>query len=89
MATRFLRFNSVTDYDYQMRDFSVGDIVLFGIKSFNCGRNWNDVATIKTQDNVDAYIYNGRRFKFASCSSGIVFMCLKVMGASLKRTVRV
>ena len=70
MATRFLRFNSVTDYEYQMRDFSVGDIVTFGIKSFNCGRNWHDVAAVVTQDQVDIYIDNGMRFEFASYSSG-------------------
>ena len=85
MATRFLRFNSVTDNEYQMRDFSVGDTVIFGIKSFNCGRNWHDVATIKTKDNVDAYIDNGRRFEFASYSSGNSVYVPKGYGRVIKK----
>ena len=85
MATRFLRFNCVTDYEYQMRDFFVGDIVLFGIKSFNCGRKWHDVATIKNQDEVDAYINNGRRFEFASYSSGNRIYSPKGYGRVIKK----
>ena len=85
MATRFLRFNSVTDYECQMRDFFVGDIVLFGIKSFNCGCNWHDVAAIKTQDNVDAYTDNGRRFEFASYSSGNNIYVPKGYGRVVKK----
>ena len=70
MTTNFLSFSSVTDNEYQTCDISIGDIVIYGIKSFNCGRNWHDVATVVTQDQVDIYIDKGRRFEFASYSSG-------------------
>ena len=85
MNTTFLRFSTVTDEEYQMRDFSVGDIVIFGIKSFNSGRNWHDVATIKTQDDVDTYINNGRRFEFASYSSGNSIYAPKGYGRVVKK----
>ena len=85
MNTIFLRFSTVTDEEYQMRDFSVGDIVIFGIKSFNCGRNWHDIATIKNQDDVDAYINNGRRFDFASYSSGSRIYAPKGYGRVIKK----
>ena len=85
LTTKFLRFSSTTDNEYQMRDFSVGDTVIFGIKSFNCGRNWHDVATIKTQDDVDAYINKGRRFEFASYSNGSNIYAPKGYGRIVKK----
>ena len=85
MNTQFLRFSIVTDEEYKMHDFSVGDIVIFGIKSFNCGRNWHDVATIKTKDDVDEYIDRGRRFDFASYSSGSNIYAPKGYGRVIKK----
>lgn len=85
MNTRFLRFSTITDNEYQMRDFSIGDVVIFGIKSFNCGRNWHDVAIIKTHDDVNAYIDNGRRFEFESYSSGNSIYSSKGYGRVIKK----
>ena len=70
MTTKFIRFTNANGLRDSLYNLSAGDIVLFGNESFNCGKDWEEKASIASMEWAEFYIANGRKFDFASYSSG-------------------
>ena len=70
MATKFIRFSNNNDLRSKLWDLEVGSVVCYGRKSNNSGRDWYESASITSQESVDFFISNGRKFIFSSESYG-------------------